>query len=72
VNKKSDRARTATPDGEIRVYSPRLIAKLEAAGCRSVIRHQNGDVSFHKTGTVRQLIAEYTAKTERRRKEWKA
>ena len=50
----------APPDGTFRAYSPKLIAALITAGCQPLTRHKNGDMSFHKTGTVRRVIEEYT------------
>ena len=60
MHEASERQFTA-PDGTFRAYSPRLIAAVEAAGCRPLARHKNGDATFHKTGTVRRVIEEYSA-----------
>jgi hypothetical protein len=60
MHEASERQFTA-PDGTFRAYSPRLISTLEAAGCKPLVRHRNGEATFHMTGTVRRVIEEYIA-----------
>jgi hypothetical protein len=55
------------PDGTVTVWAPRLIARLEEAGCRPLKRLQNGHAIFGRTSTVRHLIAEYAASPRGRR-----
>jgi hypothetical protein len=47
------------PDGEYRVYSRRLINFLIASDCKPIRQHQNGDATFHRTGTLKNLIDEF-------------
>jgi hypothetical protein len=48
-----------TPDGLYRVYSPKLIAFLISNGCEPRVCHRDGQASFHRTGTFRNLVDEY-------------
>jgi hypothetical protein len=55
-------------DGVVEVDAPKLIEKLEQAGCRR-LGTRNGRALFHNTETVRQLIRSYTFRPKSREKE---